>query len=892
MISPFTHADLSAVRHYFKEHLAVGDYYSQNKAAPGEWFGKGARRLNLPENVQEAAFQALCEGKHPDTGKRLTQRHNTVRKNGGKLVANRRIFQDWTISPPKSVSVAALLGDSRIIAAHDRAVRAALTELETFAETRVRRGGSQDGVRGTGNLVVALFRHDTSRELDPQLHTHCAVFNATFDAAEDRWKALQTHGMFRAQRFTNGVYEHELSRELHALGYRTRSLGRSFEIEGISHEVIERFSKRRRQIDAETEARISKGGTRGNIKDVREQVAHDKRRRKIREANADNLRTSWLGQLSDRERAALKMLRKSAVEPPAPAADLHGVIGWAEQHVFERNSVVPQHELWAAALVRARGQEFGLAGLREAVRGMKSVFFLEDSSITSRELVRLEMEVDRLARRGVTESPMLNGEFQPAAKLTDEQRRAVTKILHSQSFITIFRGGAGTGKSTSLQEVRRGLVESGHNVVVLAPQRQQVIDLQADGLPAQTLASFLLRNQFEPRTALLVDESGQIGIRDMHQLVSAARVNGARLILSGDTRQHGAVAASDALVLLERYSGVPVARLRNIRRQDPRLVAPMDRAAVSDYRRAVRLASRGRASDALDLVDRLGWVRELPPEKGREALAEGYLASLDRKERPLVVAQTWREVDAVNDAVRARLAAAGRLGPSVTIQAYRTVDLTQAERREAAQYPPGTEIYFVRRYGRYQAGDRGIVVRASKGGLTLLKDGRRSPISFRYADRFVIIEARDVELAPGDRLQLKMNGKSAEGAAIANGELVTVRSIHGDGSMLVEDSRSKVKTLGAHQRVLNLGYATTSYGSQGKTVDTVLFSDAGSRLATNQKQFYVTMSRGRKRALIFTPDKAALRVALANDGHRMLAVEGVRNSRRNERQRPYLASRL
>ncbi len=76
------------------------------------------------------------------------------------------------------------------------------------------------------------------------------------------------------------------------------------------------------------------------------------------------------------------------------------------------------------------------------------------------------------------------------------------------------------------------------------------------------------------------------------------------------------------------------------------------------------------------------------------------------------------------------------------------------------------------------------------------------------------------------------------------------------------------------QRVFNYGYATTSYGSQGKTVDTVLFSDAGSQLATHQKQFYVTISRGRRRALIFTPDKAALRRAVSAEGHRTLAIEG------------------
>jgi conjugative relaxase-like TrwC/TraI family protein len=46
------------------------------------------------------------------------------------------VFYDFTISPPKSVSVVALYQDDRILELHHRAVREAMTELEKFAETR------------------------------------------------------------------------------------------------------------------------------------------------------------------------------------------------------------------------------------------------------------------------------------------------------------------------------------------------------------------------------------------------------------------------------------------------------------------------------------------------------------------------------------------------------------------------------------------------------------------------------------------------------------------------------------------------------------------------------------------------------------------------------------
>ncbi len=132
--------------------------------------------------------------------------------------ANRRVFYDFTFSPPKSVSVAALVGhDQRIVEAHEQAVKVAVEQLQSFASTRVRKNG-QCADRTTGNIVVAVFRHDTSRALDPHLHSHCIVFNATRDAVEGQWKALQNHDMLVAQKFIENVYYHELARSLRGFG--------------------------------------------------------------------------------------------------------------------------------------------------------------------------------------------------------------------------------------------------------------------------------------------------------------------------------------------------------------------------------------------------------------------------------------------------------------------------------------------------------------------------------------------------------------------------------------------------------------------------------------------------------------------------------------------------
>jgi hypothetical protein len=205
-----------------------------------------------------------------------------------------------------------------------------------------------------------------------------------------------------------------------------------------------------------------------------------------------------------------------------------------------------------------------------------------------------------------------------------------------------------------------------------------------------------------------------------------------------------------------------------------------------------------------------------------------------------------------------------------TLQA---IDATLAVRRDPSFYQSGQYAFFVQRYNRFAKGEACEILGATERGLVLRKNGRRSTMSFRYADRFVVAREVPLEIAPGDRLQLKFNGRSTEGVALNNGELVTVKSFRRGGGLLVEDTTGRIKTLKPDQRLLNRGYAVTSYASQGKTVDTVLFADAASRAASNDQQWYVTISRGRKRVIVFTPDKEALRLAAHRAGARPLALE-------------------
>jgi hypothetical protein len=551
-----------------------------------------------------------------------------------------------------------------------------------------------------------------------------------------------------------------------------------------------------------------------------------------------------------------------------------GLVAWADEHLFERRAVVRDHELMAAALERGRGMDFDLAALRLAIDQRGYLREKDSDKLTSREVLKLELEVVVAAHDGRNRHAAMNPGYRASASLSAEQTVAVEKILRSRDFITLFRGGAGTGKSFTLKEVERGLTAAGRPVVVLAPQRQQVQDLQADGLGADTLAHFLQQKQLAGGAAVIVDEAGQIGTRQLAELIRVVSASGGRLILSGDTRQHGAVAASDALRAIEKHSGLKPAVIQTIRRQDPRLgVTAGQRSFIRTYRKAVKAAADGNVTESFDALDRLGCIREVREDARREALAGEYLAAIERKERALVVAQTRGEVRSVNEVVRARLQAAGKLGAGATLTTYQPVDLDQAQKRDARFYQEGHYASFIRGYGRFARGELCPIVGANERGVVIEKNGVRSTVSFRYTDRLAVAVAKEMEIAAGDRLQLKFNGKSVEGTRLNNGELVTVREVARDGSLVVEAGAGARKTLAPAQRLLVRGYAVTSYGSQGKTVDTVILADAASRAATDARQWYVTISRGRKRVLVFTPDKEALRLQVQQAGGNELAMD-------------------
>jgi conjugative relaxase-like TrwC/TraI family protein len=879
MVTAKTQYNLKNAEDYFKEHLCVGDYYDEGRRVSGEWIGSGAEKLGLAGKVRAEEFLRLCENQHPSSGETLTQRLNTTRTESGQSTANRRIFFDFTFSPPKSVSLAAFLGkDERILQAHARAVRSALQEFEAFTATRIRLDGAQAD-RLTGNFAAALFTHDTSRALDPHVHTHCIVFNATFDPVENRWKALQNYELLRARKFAENAYYHELARELRGFGYRIQNRPRGdFQIEGVSDELCRRFSKRRAEIDRAMAKLLDEKPelVGGDVMAARRLLATAERARKQRDLSRDELNGLWESQLTRAERQIFSRL----CGQPMPTASsenrmsVNEAVQWAEEHLFDRNSVVLECQLWQEALGRARGESFSVSDLKEFTQRRG---YIRDEArpgeVTLREVLLREWEIVQTAKDGVGDCLPLVANPRPAnPQLDNEQRQALESLLRSTNGVSVFRGGAGTGKSFVLRELVEQLRQSGRGVVVLAPQRQQVVEMDKAGFPTPTtVANFLIKRELADSAVIVVDEAGQIGGRQMLELVRLIHERHGRLVLSGDTRQHGAVEASDALLAIERHAGVKPVELHKIRRQDPSLGRDVaERNRIRMYRKAVEAAAVGKLGDSFERLDKMGAIVACGIGEQADKLADEYLRLAEQNASAVVVSQTWGEVRHVNSRVRDTLKGKGLLGAvDSAVQALERMDLTNAQKRDMRFYPQDAVIVFNQKVRNAQPGAKGKLAGILKSSVLIEVGGKFVMVSNRLLDRITVCQAREIFVAVGDRLHLKANRKLASGGRVTNGELVTVKLVRADGGVELTDGRVLDKSF----REFLPGYAVTSYGSQGKTVDYVLFSDSTVKPATNAQQWYVTISRGRRGIRIFTPDKQQLRENITRSGHRPLAME-------------------
>ena len=838
-----------------KSYYSTSDYYTEGQELVGLWRGEGAQRLGLSGIIRKEDWDALCDNQDPRTGERLTPRQKS----------NRRVGYDINFHVPKSVSVLyGLTGDERLLEAFREAVDETMRDMEGEVATRVRAKG-KDEDRTTGNLVWGEFVHFTARPVDgvpdPHLHAHCFAFNLTWDGQEERWKAAQCAGLKRDAPYFEALFHSRLAQKLESDGFAIARSEQSWELAGVPASAIRTFSRRTAQIEAKAhELGITDPGERAEL-------GAKTRARKNELLSMEQLRAEWRARLTLEDEDAIAQIGRVRDEPlrvdDGEAA--HRAVTFALEHCFERRAVVPERRLLAVAIKHASGKASADAiGRQLQAENLLSAERRGQRYLTTRAVLDEEHHMLDFARAGRGACAPLQGakDVELPKGLSVDQRKAVEHVLESHDRVILVRGAAGTGKTTMMRAAVAGIEAGGHRVLVFAPSADASRGvLRSEGFgEADTVARLLLDERMQERArgqVVWVDEAGLLGTRTMERLFEVARRLDARVVLSGDRRQHGSVDRGAALSLLEDEAGLVPAQLRDIRRQH------------GAYKEAVRALSEGRTEAGFAQLDQLGWIRVVDDSDRDRTIAHDFVETVASGKTALVVSPTHREGDAITAEIRSELKRIGQLrGKEHSILTLSNYNWTEAERADPGHYVAGDVLAFHQNAKGYANGQR-----VGVGNATVPVD---------QASRFQVFHSGSLSVAAGDVLRITRNGKTKDGRhRLNNGQLVTVKRFTRSGDLQLSNGWTLAKDFGH----LAYGYVSTSHSSQGKTVDRVFIGQSStSAPASSREQFYVSVSRARERATIYTDDKETLLESVKRSEDRLSATELDRERRAHLRR--------
>ncbi len=837
-----------------KSYYSTADYYSEGQELTGRWRGEAARRLGLHGNVKQAEWDALCDNTDPRTGKQLTAR----------LRKDRTIGYDFNFHVPKSVSI--LYGatrDERILEAFRDSVDSTMRAMEEEMSARVRKGGKDEN-RRTGNMAWGEFIHFTSRPIDnvpdPHLHAHCFVFNVTHDDKEQAWKAGQFRELKRDAPYFEAVFHSRLGHRLHELGLPIARTKKGWELDGLDKGLLRKFSRRRAQIE---EVAREMG-----IEDPAEwaELGAKTRQRKQKDLTLPELQDVWQSRMSAPELDAVAALEGKLggdADPNDPNASARA-LKYAIGHVFERKSVVPHRELLATALKHSIGE----ATVEQVLNHAESSDLIIGERngrqmATHRDVLDEESRVIDFARKGRGACRAFSKSHESFKRdwLNDAQKGAVRHIVASRDRVILLRGSAGVGKTTLMREAVEELEEAGTKVFAFAPSADASRGvLRNDGFKdADTVARLLIDEKLQRQAAgqlIWVDEASLLPMKTLDQLFTLAEKVDARVLLSGDRRQHGSVERGSALRLLEEEAGLTPAEVKVIERQS------------GDYKEAIKALSEGRVAEGFKRLDDLKWVRELPDEERDRQLAADYVQAAREGKTALVVSPTHAEGHRITTEIRRNLRHVGKLGDDERdFTVLENTNLTEAERGDAINYAAGDVLQFHQNAKGFTRGQRVRV------------DGD-SRLPLEQAARFQAFHATSLRLAPGDVVRITHNGFTSDRQhRLDNGSRYRIDRFDTKGNIILENGWTIAKDFGH----LTHGYVVTSHASQGKTVDRVFVGQSSlSFQASSREQFYVSCSRGKYQVTVYTDDKDALREAIEESDERVSATEFVNGSPRRE----------
>jgi conjugative relaxase-like TrwC/TraI family protein len=658
---------------------AQDNYYTQNQGLTNsQWSGQGAAILALNGQVSTAEYNNAYLGLDSQ-GNPLRQRQSGKKYNPGR---------DITLSAPKSVSLLGLVKqDQAVIQAHQQAVKTTLTYIEqNCIFTRTGKGGANH--LQTDNALFAVFQHDDNRNQDPQLHSHCVIFNQT-QGEDGKWRSMDNRELYQQKMTIGMVYHHELARRLQILGYELdwRSDG-TFDVRGYSPEQLKEFSTRKQEIENAV-------GDGANAV-TKAQACTKTRRGKVYKAaeERETLKQRWQ-----------KQAELISISHPKPKVhqlnrDYHlqnldkqkELLNQAIEIVTEKQVAAPKHIFLKEALRQSQGN-YSLKDLETEINQSKSLIKTQDGRLTTEVAINGEQQILNLASHSKDKyNPLAKTEIaeQQAQKigLNKAQAIALNHFVNNRNGVMLCQGDAGVGKTYTVKALK-ATISPNIPIRGLAPSAAAASELnQGADINCQTLDAYLhLPIKSLPKNELIVvDEAGMISSSQMQGLLEKAQQTNSRVLLIGDTKQLAAVQAGSPFKLLQEQANLPTIGIDlNVRQQNFQLKEVVD------------LLSKGEIKQGYQKLNEQGSVKQIPIDSLRlKAVVNDYLAR-DRKTQAqtLILAGTNKEKEVITRQVRQGLIEQGKLSPeSQPINILKPKDLDKFSLTQASSYEIGDVIKF------------------------------------------------------------------------------------------------------------------------------------------------------------------------------------------------------
>ena len=574
------------------------EYYTAGEEPDGVWFNpKGLFGLADGGKVDSSDFHRLYNGFAPDSGGKLTRNAGSERRSAGL---------DMTFSADKSVSALWALADpelrSEIERAHNDAARVALEEtvLRHCAYTRIRNRDGEIEVL-PADIAAAMFQHGASRDNDPQLHTHCVIFNAARTHRDGKYRALHQHPVYTWMKAAGAVYRNTLAWSLQErLGIRMEQYGKEGEftrIAGLPEDLIGHWSKRRAAIieaaremgftvegNAPRAAAANKITRAGKSPDNDPEIRHARWRGEAEGyIEREALIASLLGKSEEITQEQIRALtevledlpyRLTREEAVFRLPDIVERVGNATAGLLNRDAVATSIErvLLSPEVVRLTRPPRSAEGRADMAH---------TRLYSTRHNLQMEQEVRDMAAGMAADTghslsaqaigAKVAGLLKAGYPLSEEQIAAIRSVTASGGRVAIIEGAAGSGKTTTLRPIADLYREHGRSIIATAVAWRTAVALGNDVDARPFCVDKLLRLAarggigINKDTTIIVDEAGMLSTRQAHHILQLSKRHGAKIVFAGDTQQQQPVEAGPGLRLVR--DAVGSVRVDRIRRQ-------------------------------------------------------------------------------------------------------------------------------------------------------------------------------------------------------------------------------------------------------------------------------------------------------------------------------------